>query len=280
MSATDTVAQPVVARLDHAVGGPARRRVVVLLALVLALDAADKATLGAVAAELQRNLGITNLELGLLASASLALAGVATIPIGMLTDRICRTRLLAASVVLWSATLVVSGASSSFAMLLFSRMALGALGATSGPTLASLIGDYFPTHDRARCYGYVLTGEIIGAGFGFIVAGEITAVLSWRWGFWSLVLPGAVLAWALLRLLPEPERGGPSRIPEGARNIPRRDNEQPAAQDGGKDLTVAQQTAIEGGVEPDGCWSSMATRPACGFRMPSATCSGSRPTAY
>jgi MFS family permease len=251
MSATDTLARPVVARLDHAVGGPARRRVVVLLALVLALDAADKATLGAVAAELERNLGISNLELGILASASLALAGVATIPIGILTDRVCRTRLLAASVVLWSATLLVSGASTSFPMLLFSRMALGALGATSGPTIASLIGDYFPTHDRAHCYGDVLTGEIIGAGFGFIVAGEITAVLWWRWGFWCLVLPGALLAWALLRLLPEPERGGPSRIPQGARNIPRRDNEQPAADDGGEELTVAQQMALEGGVEPD-----------------------------
>jgi hypothetical protein len=64
MSATDTLAQPVVARLDHAVGGPARRRVVVLLAL----DAADNATLGAVAAELEASIGITNLELGVLAS--------------------------------------------------------------------------------------------------------------------------------------------------------------------------------------------------------------------
>jgi MFS family permease len=66
----------------------------------------------------------------------------------MLTDRVSSTLLLATSVVLWSATLVVSGASGSFAMLLFSRMALGALGATSGPTIASLIGDYFRRRSR------------------------------------------------------------------------------------------------------------------------------------
>jgi len=180
-----------------------------MLALVLALDAADKATVGAVAAELQRNLGITNLQLGVLASASLAVAGLATVPAGMLADRVTRTRILAASSLLWSATLVVAGASSSFSMLLLSRLALGVLTAVAGPTLASLVGDYFPTRERGRFYGYILAGEMIGAGFGFVVAGEITAVLSWRWGFWILVLPGVALAWAIARHLPEP-RSAPS----------------------------------------------------------------------
>jgi len=46
------------ARLEHAVGGPARRRVVVTLALVLALDSADKATLGVNATQLERGLHI------------------------------------------------------------------------------------------------------------------------------------------------------------------------------------------------------------------------------
>ncbi len=251
MPKADALVRPALRRLDRIVGGRARRHVIVLLALVLALDAADKATLGAVAAELQKSLGITNLQLGVLASASLAFAGLATVPIGVLTDRIPRVRLLAASVILWSATLVVAGASSSFLMLLCSRLALGALGATSGPTLASLVGDYFPTHDRARSYGYVLTGEIIGAGFGFVVAGEITALISWRWGFWILVVPGVLLAWVLARRLPEPARGGASRIPSGADAMPGRGEE--AASDGGvgEELTVAQEVAREGGIKPD-----------------------------
>jgi MFS family permease len=136
-------------------------------------------------------------------------------------------------------------------MLLFSRLALGALGATSGPTLASLVGDYFPTHERARCFGYVLTGEIIGAGFGFIVAGEITAVLSWRWGFWVLVLPGAALAWLVARHLPEPARGGGSRIPAGSAQIPGAGAEDLDDNEGGEEFTMAQEIARQDGVEPD-----------------------------
>jgi MFS family permease len=251
MSVRESVVQPAIGQLDRLVGGPARRNVVVLLASVLVLDAADKATLGAVAADLEQRLGISNLELGVLAAASLAAAGVATVPIGMLADRVRRTHLLAASILLWSCTLILAGAATSYVMLLCSRIALGALSATAGPVLASLVGDYFPTSQRARFYGFILTGEIIGAGLGFILAGEITAVLSWRWGFWSLVLPGAVVAWMILRRLPEPHRGGPSRIPAGAAVVPRNDNGQPADGEDAETLTMAQQIARDGQIEPD-----------------------------
>lgn len=253
MAAAGGVLEPVRARVDSAVGGPARRQVVVLLGLVLGLDAADKATLGAVAAELQGSLGISNLQLGVLASVSLGVAGLATLPIGMLTDRIRRVPLLVGSIVLWSVALVAAGASPSFGWLLLSRVALGAVSATAGPAIASLVGDYFPPGDRGRIYGFVLTGEIIGAGFGFVVAGFLTAALSWRWGFWALVAPGLLLAWYLHRHLPEPGRGGGSCIPEGAealseetaQNVPSEDDPDRHG------LTIAQEVAGEADVEPE-----------------------------
>lgn len=244
------VMAPVRARLDRALGGPARRRLVVLLSLVLALDAADKATLGAVAAELQRSLDIGNVELGILASASLGVAGLATVPIGMLTDRVRRVPILIASIGLWSGALVVAGAAQSFEWLLFARLALGAFSATTGPTIASLTGDYFPPRERGAIYGFVLTGELIGAGFGFVVAGFLTAALSWRWGFWALVLPGLALGWILLRRLPEPARGGADRVRAGAEHMPGsrealEERQGEAGDDADADLTIAQQEAIE-----------------------------------
>ncbi len=53
--------------LLEAIGGAARGKVTVLLALVLGLQCADTATIGAVGAELERGLRIGNTELGLLA---------------------------------------------------------------------------------------------------------------------------------------------------------------------------------------------------------------------
>jgi MFS family permease len=195
------------ARLHAFAGGPERLRAIALLACVLGLDSADLGTLGAIAAPLERGLRIDNLQLGMLAAVVLLVAALVTLPIGWLTDRVPRVPLLGGSIVLWSAAMVVSGLAASFVMLLLTRVFLGAVQATSGPTLASLTGDLFPERERGRIFGVIHAGELVGAGFGFVVSGEVAAFLSWRWAFWALSLPGFALAVAVWRALPEPGRG-------------------------------------------------------------------------
>lgn len=246
-------------RLQEVVGGPARLRVVVLLACVLALDSADKATVGATAVQLERALDIGNTEVGLLVTVSTAVGAVATLPVGALTDRVNRTRLLAGAILVWSAAMVVSGLSTSFLMLLITRIALGAVVATAGPAVASLTGDLFPAAERGRIYGFILSGELIGTGIGFLIAGDIAAVLSWRYSFWVLALPGVALAVAIVRLLPEPVRGGQSRLRPGARHIRTAEqadhdtaaNGQPHEhEDEDEDQGKAEQGVEEEGIEP------------------------------
>jgi len=87
------------------------------------------------------------------------------------------------------------------------------------PVVASLTGDLFPAAERGRIYGFILTGELIGTGVGFLVSGDIAALLSWRYAFWILAVPGFILALAIGRLLPEPVRGGQSRLQPGAKEI-------------------------------------------------------------
>ena len=94
----------------EAISGPARLRVIVLLACVLGLDSADKATIGAVAVQLKDTLHASNTEIGLLVTASTVIAAVATLPFGILADRIHRIRLLAVIIVVWSIAIAVSGA--------------------------------------------------------------------------------------------------------------------------------------------------------------------------
>jgi MFS family permease len=186
--------------------------VILLLASVLALDGADLGTVGAVAAELERSLHIGDLEVGVLASVVSLMAATATLPVGWLTDRVPRVPLLAGSIGIWSVAMLVSGAAPTFLTLLFARLFLGAVQATSGPTLASLTGDLFRVRERSRIFGFIHAGELIGAGFGFLISGEIAAVLSWRWSFWILCVPGFALAIGLWRGIEEPARGGASRL--------------------------------------------------------------------
>ncbi len=193
-------------QLVVAVGGPARTRVVVLLACVLALASADTATVGASAVELRRALHIDNTDIGLLISVSSLVAAVFSLPLGAMADRARRTWLLAFALLTWGGVMLWSAAAASFGQLLLSRLALGAVTAASGPVVASLVGDWFPAHERSRIYGFILTGELLGAGAGFAITGDIAA-LSWRAAFVILALPAFILCWLFFRL-PEPARGG------------------------------------------------------------------------
>jgi MFS family permease len=193
-------------QLVVAVGGGARMRVVLLMACVLALASADTATVGAAATELRRALHIDNTDIGLLVSVTAVVGAVFSLPFGVLADRSRRTWILGFALLTWGAAMLWSATASSFGQLLLARLALGAVTAAAGPVTASLTGDWFPAAERGRIYGYILTGELLGAGVGFAVTGDIAA-LSWRAAFVILALPAFGLAWLIFRL-PEPARGG------------------------------------------------------------------------
>ncbi|MGH3246830.1 MAG: MFS transporter [Trebonia sp.] len=201
-----------------AAGGPARARVALTLAAVLAVNGADTGTISSVTGNLERAFGVGNTQIGLLLTV-VGLTGAAfTIPAGILTDRTRRARLLGGSIAIWAVATVVSGAATSYLWLLLARLALGVVTATTGPAVASLTGDYFPAAERARIYGLILAGDLAGSGLGYLVSGELSSVTTWRVAFWWLAVPSLVLAWVLWRL-PEPARGGSSPIPAGAAEV-------------------------------------------------------------
>jgi predicted MFS family arabinose efflux permease len=138
----------VVRNAERALGGAARAKVIALLAGVLALNSADTGMIGALAGQLEHDLGIGQTRLGLLATVSGGIGAVASVPMGMLTDRVRRVPLLAATIVLWSAAMAAGGQADSYLWLLLSRLVLGAALAAAGPIVASLIGDLFPPGDR------------------------------------------------------------------------------------------------------------------------------------
>jgi MFS family permease len=245
-------------RVVRIVGGPARARVIALFAGVLALNTAQISTVGAVAPQLERALHISNTEIGLLNSAALLVAAATVIPVGLLVDRVRRIPMLAASIVLWSATTLLGAVAPSYPILLLTRIGLGAVAATAGPAIASLIGDYFPSRERGRIYGYILGGEIAGTAVGFLVSGSVASATSWRVAFVLLALPGFFLARVIWRSVPEPLRGGQSRLEPGATDLAAAaaDPDRASATGAGDDppereRDLASEAARQRGIAPD-----------------------------
>ncbi len=201
-----------------AAGGPARAQVVVILAAVLGLDGADTGTVTSTENNLEHAFHIGNTEIGLLLSVVSLVGAVFTIPMGVLTDRVNRVRLLTFSIMAWAVAVLFSGAATSFVWLLAARVGLGVVTATAAPVVASLTGDFFPPGERGRMYGLIVGGDLIGNGIGYVISGDISSVLLWRFAFWWLIVPSLALAW-VVRRLPEPARGGQSQLQTGADTI-------------------------------------------------------------
>jgi len=136
--------------LVDVIGSPERVRLVAALAGVLALSTADTSTVGASAVHLRHALGISNTDIGLLVSVTSLVAAAASLPFGVLADRVNRTRTLGAVIVLWAGAMIWSAAVPDFRQLLYARLFLGAATAAAGPLVASLVGDYFPAAERGR----------------------------------------------------------------------------------------------------------------------------------
>ena len=200
-------------RADQSVTSDRSHRVTIfVLASVLALDGADRTALGALAPALKAEFHIGNTEIGLLASAFAVVGALAIVPIGILTDRARRVTILLVCVGIWCVAMGVAAAAMSFAVLFAARITLGVLSAAGGPPVTSMIGDLFPADVRGRVLGWVKSGELAGAGLGFLVAGLVVWAFSWRGVFVTLALLGVVVAVAVARLR-EPRRGGENDLP-------------------------------------------------------------------
>lgn len=246
----------VVGTVVERLGGAERARVIAVLAAVGALASADLATVGASAEYLRRSLGIDNADIGLLVSLSSLVGATAAVPFGALADRVRRTVLLGASIVLWGAAMLWSAAAGTFGELLLARLGLGVVMASAGPAVASLVGDYFPGGERGRIYSFLAIGELGGAGLGFALTGDVAA-LSWRAAFVLLALPAFLVAWLVVHL-PEPARGQVRFPPLATASEPKASDRADEAGTAGAagvagppPVTDAQRLALDRGVPPD-----------------------------
>lgn len=244
------------------VGGPARYQVITVFAAVLGLSSADASTVGAVAPQLEQALHIDNAEIGLLSSVALLTGAVFVLPVGLLVDRSRRIPLLAITILIWSAASLASAFAPDYSTLLITRVALGGVTAAAGPAIASLTGDYFPASERGRVYAYILAGESAGTAVGFVVSGTLASAISWRAAFIVLAIPGFFLARVLWRSIPEPLRGGQSRLAPGVESLDQavavshmradHQTDETASETSESDAgDLAQEAASRRGVQPD-----------------------------
>jgi MFS family permease len=177
-----------------------------VLGFVLGVDAADQSILRGVVPFIKSSFHVSDAAVGFLASAFVFVNAFVTIPAGYLADRLHRKRVIAWTIVLWSAITALTGAARSFTQLILVRAALGfGLGITE-PSANSLLIDYYPGQQRGRAFSIQQLMTFVGLGTGLGLGGTIGSHFGWRWAFVIVGVPGVLTSLLVLRLR-EPKRG-------------------------------------------------------------------------
>ncbi|MBV8161790.1 MAG: MFS transporter, partial [Acidimicrobiia bacterium] len=207
---TEAVPPPREHERDHRPGAVAAWPMWVL-GLVIFIDQVDQNILRGVVTPLKHDLGIGDLQIGVLLTAFTIVNGLITVPAGYLADRWHRTRTIGHTVVAWSGLTALTAAMPNYSSLLAIRSALGFGQAITEPSAASLLGDYYPQEQRGRAFSVQQCLALAGIGVGIGIGGVVGATLGWRAAFLVVGTPGVLIAIAVYRLY-EPARGAADRL--------------------------------------------------------------------
>jgi len=166
----------------------------------------DRQIIGGVGEGIRREWALSDTALGLLGTVFTLLYAVVGLPLGRLSDRLQRRKILAAGVFVWSLLTAMSGLARSFAQLIVARLGVGVGEATCSPASTSLIGDFFPATMRARAVAIWMLGLPLGLGLANGAGGWILQSWGWRKAFYVAAVPGLLCAAAAL-MMREPRRG-------------------------------------------------------------------------
>ncbi|MGW7368217.1 MFS transporter [Streptomyces sp. NPDC054841] len=195
---TDTDVVPAApARPPKTTSGPRRAwTVTALLVVFMMINFADKSVLGLAADPIRKDLGLSASAFGLASSAFFLLFSFCGAAVGLLADRIRPKWLLLTMAVLWSVAQAPLALGGGLAVLIASRVLLGAAEGPAFPVAQQTTLSWFPNH-RRNLPGALI---VLGVTLGVLVAAPVLTWVIHHHGWRSAVAVVAVagVVWALL----------------------------------------------------------------------------------
>ncbi len=186
-------------------GGESRPRawaITFTLVILYIINTSDKAVLGLVAQPLREEYGLTASQLGLVGSAFFLAFTISGFSAGLLARWAPLRWLLAFLALAWAACMVPVIAAASFAVLLVSRIVLGATEGPSSALIHTALYSWHPKEKRGLPGGAFITsggGSIAKLAVLPAIALVVNQWGGWRAGFVTLAVGGVL--WVVLWLL-------------------------------------------------------------------------------
>ena len=162
-----------------------------------------------------RAMGITTVQIGVINAVFYLMAGLLSVPAGMMSDRFGRRRLaIAGSIVLFTGMLLLYFGNT-YLQFTGLYLLLGGGMAAFGPTMMSWVAEISPVSHLGRAYGWYTTALFCGLGVGPAVGGALGNYLGLRPVFLIGAAVVAINIWAIQRLLPVQEPAAAARVDNG-----------------------------------------------------------------
>ena len=167
------------------------------LTTINVLNVVDRQLIASMANWIKPELNLTNTQFGLLTGLIFILFyAVAGVFMGVLADRVNRTRLIAFGLAAWSALTAVSGMAKGFVSLAIPRLFIGIGESIMTPTSMSILSDRFPSKSLGFAAGTYYMAGPIGISASLLVVAYLEPLVGWRGCFY--VLGGIGVAFGLV----------------------------------------------------------------------------------
>lgn len=156
--------------------------VVALLCVVGCLNYLDRMMITTMRGSILEAIPMTDAQFGLLTSVFLWIYGLLSPLAGFLADRFSRSKVIIASLFVWSAVTWLTSQATTFEELLLTRALMGISEACYIPAALALIVDYHRGNTRSLATGIHMGGVMFGQSLGFI-GGWMAEEHSWNFAF-------------------------------------------------------------------------------------------------
>jgi MFS family permease len=173
-------------------------RIVVLLALAMFVNYADRGSLSVVAPVLHDQLRLSDAEMGVLLSSFFWSYTLAQPLAGSIVQRFDVRWVLAVALALWAGATMLCGLAVGYVALLGLRLAMGLGESVIYPANAQILAERADERVRGRCNGLISMAMCLGPTGGTLVGGLVLAHYGWRAVFLCLGLLSLLWLWPWL----------------------------------------------------------------------------------
>lgn len=186
------------------------RLVIALLLFALGMiNYTDRAAVGILAPQIQRDLHITPSQLGWVFSAFFFSYAIFSFLGGYLSDKFGPKRTFGVAVVSWSVFCSLTGIVATLTPLVFVRLLFGASEGPMNSTTNRMVTNWFPRKETARALGFTLSGQNLGSAVAAPLVIFLSYFFGWRMAFVALGSIGVI--WCILWLKFASDRPAESR---------------------------------------------------------------------